>query len=117
MTEFAINSAVSSTTTLALFKVNYGWMPIMFKDSHVDSQLAGVRDFVDQAKLNLTLVHNAILEHCVDQTIQSNKERREEPSIPVGSKVYLSTENLNLPKGRARKLMPKFIGPYTVLET
>jgi hypothetical protein len=26
----------------------------------------------------------------------------------------LSTENLNLPKGRSRKLMPKFIGPYKV---
>jgi hypothetical protein len=29
--------------------------------------------------------------------------------------VYLSTKNLNLPKGRARKLCTKFIGPYKVL--
>ena len=29
-------------------------------------------------------------------------------------KVYLSTENLALPKGQARKLMPKYIGPYKV---
>ena len=28
--------------------------------------------------------------------------------------MYLSTENLTLPKGRSRKLMPKFIGPYPV---
>jgi len=26
-------------------------------------------------------------------------------------------QNLTLPKGRARKLLPKFIGPYTVKET
>jgi hypothetical protein len=32
----------------------------------------------------------------------------------IGDKVYLSTENLALPKGRSRKLMPKFIGPYMV---
>ncbi|KIJ42777.1 hypothetical protein M422DRAFT_253864, partial [Sphaerobolus stellatus SS14] len=33
-----------------------------------------------------------------------------------GDLVYLSTKNLNLPKGQARKLLPKFIGPYKVLE-
>jgi hypothetical protein len=32
----------------------------------------------------------------------------------VGDRVYLSTENLNLPKNRSRKLIPKFIGPYKV---
>ena len=30
--------------------------------------------------------------------------------------VYLSTKNLALPKGRARKLMPRFLGPYKVLK-
>jgi hypothetical protein len=29
----------------------------------------------------------------------------------------LSTENLSLPKGRARKLMPKFVGPYKVIKS
>ena len=32
----------------------------------------------------------------------------------MGDEVYLSTENLNLPKNRSRKLMPKYIGPYKV---
>ena len=30
--------------------------------------------------------------------------------------VYLSTKNLTLLKHRARKLMPKFIGPYKILK-
>ena len=30
--------------------------------------------------------------------------------------VYLSTKNLSVPKGRARKLVPKFIGPYKITE-
>ncbi|KAJ3474262.1 hypothetical protein NLI96_g12559 [Meripilus lineatus] len=30
--------------------------------------------------------------------------------------AYLSTKNLNLPKGRAHKLLPKFLGPYKILE-
>ena len=30
--------------------------------------------------------------------------------------VYLSTKNLALPKGRARKLLPRYIGPYKVVK-
>ena len=30
--------------------------------------------------------------------------------------MYLSTKNLTIPKGRARKLVPKFIGPYKIIE-
>ena len=33
-----------------------------------------------------------------------------------GDRVYLSTKNLALPKGRAKKLLPKFIGPYKVVK-
>ena len=29
--------------------------------------------------------------------------------------MYLSTQNLVMPKGRASKLVPKFVGPYKVL--
>src|ERR1700677_722353 len=35
----------------------------------------------------------------------------------IGDKVYLSTENFALPKGRSRKLMPKYIGPYKVTKS
>ena len=30
--------------------------------------------------------------------------------------MYLLTQNLTLPKGRARKLVPKYIGPYKVVK-
>jgi len=30
--------------------------------------------------------------------------------------VYISTKNISFPKGLARKLIPKYIGPYTVLQ-
>ena len=31
--------------------------------------------------------------------------------------ITVSTENLTLPKGRSRKLMPKFIRPYSMTES
>ena len=36
--------------------------------------------------------------------------------IPINDLVYLLTKNLTLPKHRAQKLMPKFIGPYKILK-
>jgi hypothetical protein len=36
-------------------------------------------------------------------------------SILEGTLVFLSMKNLNLPKGRAKFLCPKFVGPYRVL--
>jgi hypothetical protein len=115
MTEFAINSSVSATTQFALFELNYGWMPVVHVTG-VPSAHAGVREYVDQAVTNLMAAHDAILTHRVAQTEQANKRRRPESLIAVGDLVYLATADLNLPKGRARKLMPKFIGPYPVVE-
>ena len=40
--------------------------------------------------------------------------RHKKPEIKVDSLVYLSTKNLAMPKGRASKLVPKFVGPYKV---
>ena len=57
------------------------------------------------------------------QTHHANKRRRDENhhhggEAPLKARdlVYLSTENLSLPANRARKLVPRFIGPYEILE-
>jgi hypothetical protein len=60
--------------------------------------------------------HDAIIANHVVQTHQANKLCREGTEYQVGDLIYLSTENLSLPKGRAKKLLPKYIGPYKVLE-
>ena len=65
---------------------------------------------------NLIDVHDAILEHRVMQTHYSNKHQRPGVIYHENDMVYLSTKNLALPKGRARKLMPRFLGPYKVLK-
>jgi len=76
----------------------------------------GIKEFATQALHNLAEAHDAIIEARAFQTSQSNRHRREEPEIVENDLVYLSTKNLNLPKNRARKLCPKFIGPYRVAE-
>jgi len=117
MVEFTINSSVSATTGYSPFELNYGYAPSMIKEIRNDEVVAqGIKAFALAALQNLADVHDAIIESRVFQTHTANKCRKEEPKISAGDLVYLSTKNLNLPKGRARKLCPKFVGPYKIVQ-
>ena len=75
----------------------------------------GVKQFSQQAVWNLLDVHDVILEHRIEQIHYSNKCCKPCIEYQINDLVYLLTKNLSLPKHRAQKLMPKFIGPYKVL--
>jgi hypothetical protein len=81
-----------------------------------EPQFKGVQDFVDQALSNVSAVHDILIATRVFQTHTANKRRVVDPPLKEGDLVYLSTENLNLPKGHTRKLLPLFVGPYLVVE-
>ena len=75
-----------------------------------------MQDFANSAHDMVIRAHNALIAARVEQTHQANQRQRgDDPRLVVGNKAYLSTENLNLPKARARKLMPKYIGPYEII--
>ncbi len=102
LTEFTINASISQTTRFAPFELNGGYLPSMLKEYKMqDSALPGIRKFATQALINLAKAHDVIIENRVFQTYHANKWRSAEPQITKGELVYLSTKNLNLPKGRA----------------
>ena len=59
--------------------------------------------------------HDSIIAARVKQMRDANRKRQ---SMPFHEKdlVYLSTRNINFAKGLARKLIPKYIGPYKILK-
>ena len=112
LTEFAINASITEMTKFAPFELNGGYMPSMLKEIWSDTViLKGIQTFAEAALQNLADAHDAIIEAYVFQTNQMNTHWKEELAIVEGMLVYLSTKNLNLPKGRAKKLCPKFVGP------
>ena len=111
MVEIVLNSNVSATTGFALFELNHGYMPRIDLPVNTDTTFKGVSQFAQQARWSLMATHDAILEHRVDQTFHANRKHRESEIYAVDDHVYLSTQNLTLPKGRARKLVPRYIGP------
>jgi len=118
MTEFAINLSVSSSTGFAPFELNCGYMPTIIRGiTPFENAKPGIKRFINQAIHNLEMADDAIIQSQVMQTRYANKRWRRESPIVIGDKVYLSTENLNLPKNRSRKLMPKYIGPYKMMNS
>src|SRR6266705_3087744 len=115
MAEFTINMSTNASTGYTPFKLVYSFMLRMTMEIP-PSDYPGVVDFTNKAKENLQRANNTIIHNCVQQTIQVNKRRCLDPPLEKGELAYLSTDKLNLPKGRAGKLMPLYIGPYKILE-
>ena len=116
MVECVLNSSVSATTGFTPFKLNQGYMPQIRMLTLFDTTFKGVRQFTLQAKWDLMAAHNTIIANHIQQTFHANKKHHNSDLYHVGDHVYLSTQNLTLPKGRARKLVPKYIGPYKVVK-
>jgi hypothetical protein len=114
LTEFALNSSINNSSGFAPFELSYGYMPRLAPFPTHDIKYRGVEEFAQRARANLKMAHDAIIEARVHSTYQVNKHRSEEKPFEVGDLAYLSTANLNLPKRRARKLAPKYIGPFRV---
>jgi len=114
--EFAINSARSESTGFAPFFLNSGCMPrAMIWSSAPSSEFPSIRNFALKKKLALMAAHDSILAARVKQTRDANRKCQLAP-FKKDDLVYLSTKNIKFPKGLARKLVPKYIGPYRILQ-
>jgi len=114
--EFAINMARSESTGYSPFFLNTGRMPrAMIWDAPEEDEYPSVKAYAQRMKLALTAAHDALLTARVKQTMQANKRRRTCPLV-VGNLVYISTKNISFPKGTSRKLVPKFVGPYKIIQ-
>jgi hypothetical protein len=113
--EFAINSARSETTGYAPFFLDTGRMPrSLLWNSDRSGEFPGVANFAMQRRLAIMAAHDSIIAARVKQTRSANRKRQPAP-FEEGDLIYLSSKNIKFEKGLARKLIPKFIGPYSIL--
>ena len=103
MVEFTINSSVNATMGYAPFELNHGYMLQSGQHISTNTTFKGVKQFAQQAVWNLLDVHDAILEHRIEQTHYSNKRHKPGVKYQINDLVYLSTKNLTLLKHRAQK--------------
>ena len=62
LTEFAINSNISSLTGFAPLELNYGYMPSLIGGiMPFENAKPGIKQFINQALTNLGMAHDAII--------------------------------------------------------
>lgn len=109
----AAGSARSSTTGFPPFQLNYRRNPssLIWR---VEDEFPGVQKFAERKKA-ITSAHDAIIALRIENTGQANK-KRSIANYKEGDLVCLSTENISLPKGLARKLAPKYLRPFAIIK-
>jgi len=64
----------------------------------------------------MTLAHDVLIKDRIFQQRYADKKQCREPEIKINNLIYLSTKNIAMPKGRASKLVLKYVGPYTIMK-
>ncbi|KAE8955448.1 hypothetical protein PR001_g32102, partial [Phytophthora rubi] len=120
--EFAINSTVNSSTKLAPFEADLGYIPLNPLQLTAEQLVLAPKsrpgaEFHERQAAILLRCREALAE--AQERMRDVYDRnREEQVFDVGEKVYLSTKHLD-PKlsglPNSTKFGPKWIGPYTVV--
>lgn len=120
--EFSVNSAINDATGKTPFEVVLGYNPSLLPSALVSTAVPAVDDLVEERKIRIQEVRNALAAAKVRQATQANKERGEEPQIAVGDLVMVDSRDRRMRyksrrgDGRAAKLFARWDGPYRVLE-
>jgi transposase InsO family protein len=115
--EYACNNAPNTTTDISPFECLMGYSPDFYIRSEDESPLEGVPAALNRVKklqqLREKLAKN--WQHAVESQAKYYNSKHKPMEFKYKDLVLLSTKNLKL-KLPSRKLAPKFIGPFRVLQ-
>eukprot|EP00877_Chromochloris_zofingiensis_P003160 jgi/Chrzof1/12845/Cz07g09130.t1 len=114
LAEFAVNNAWQESVQDTPFRLNYGQHPLTPASVDVDVRVPAAKEFTDgiaQAERRAKTLLQAAQQR---QKAYADQGRRE-ASFDVGDEVLLNTKNLRLVNPGSRKLLPKWIGPLTIV--
>lgn len=115
MAEFAINDAWQESVQETPFMLNYGQHPLNFLSLQTHSHVPAAADFTENMRLGLERAKD-----CLERAQQRQKTYADRGSRDVnydeGADLMLNTKNVRYRSPGTPKFMPRWIGPYKVLE-
>ena len=114
--EFAINNAWQESVQNTPFFLNYGQHPLTPASVDVDTKAPAAKAFTADLAEAVELAKQAWRSAQDRQAMYANNKRRDVEPFKVGTQLLLSTKNVRLKNPGARKLLPKWIGPFKVIK-
>jgi hypothetical protein len=115
MAEFAVNNSVNSTVQNTPFFLNSGQHPRSLFDGTPSDLVPASVQFTETLRRAVTTAKECMAQ-AQDRQRQYYDKGRRVVAFTVGQQVLLNSVNLRPPKGTAKKLLPRWIGPFTVTE-
>ena len=117
MLEFAYNNSKHTATQASPFRMYMGLNPLHPASGLADRnyRVPAAEIFVKELGEELIRAKKCLADYQSKMKISADK-KRSDVQFAVGEKVLLSTKNLKLKGDLPRKMWPRFIGPYKVLQ-
>ncbi|KAJ9531016.1 hypothetical protein QJQ45_000981 [Haematococcus lacustris] len=116
LAEFAVNNSWQKSIQSTPFLVNTGQSPVTvgLRDLPYGGRCPSAHAFTRWWQDAVANARKCMAAAQSRQAAYANKARRD-VEYKVGQKVLLSTKNLKLQPGKARKLIPRYVGPFEIL--
>jgi RNase H-like domain found in reverse transcriptase/Reverse transcriptase (RNA-dependent DNA polymerase)/Integrase zinc binding domain/Chromo (CHRromatin Organisation MOdifier) domain/Retroviral aspartyl protease len=114
MIEFAINNALQLATSQTPFYMNTGFHPLTPLSHHQQAASNPHATAVRVAWQTRVQLATEKLKNAQNRQKQLLDNKRRDVTFKVNDKVLLNSKNINIKHTGSRKLLPRFIGPFTI---
>ena len=114
--EFAVNDKIHTATKVLPFMINYGRELRMGGDIRKKGKVEKAMEFVERMKQVQEEAGAALKKVQKDMKRQVNREGKKSKEWKKRDKVILSMKDLVFKERSARKLVDRYVGPYTIEE-
>ena len=112
--EFAVNNKVYTATKVSPFMANYGREMRMGGDIRKREKVEKATEFIERIKKIYEEVRAALKKAQEDMKRQADRGRKEMEEWKKGDRVMLSTKDLVFKERLVKKLVDRYMGPYTI---
>ena len=113
----AINGAPHESLGMSLYKALYGRSyRILPPLTHSATKVPAADEIIDNHEAIRLDVEQALNHARFRQTVQAQKRRNPQPQWQPGQRVLIFGKAYNPPKGRSRKLQPRWFAPFPIKE-